>query len=128
MASSGGNFAEVTAWNGTGWTPASRYANGTTSGAFALQFGTGYQVYSDQPGSYVETGRVPSAPAALSLSTGWTLMGLPASSGELASGILASLTTAGASRTAIQRWYGQAYEPLAQTSPGVYAGDDFPIV
>jgi len=126
LSSSGGNIVEIALWNGSSWTTAIR-SPGAPSGNFTLQYGVGYQVYTDLPVSYTLSGVAASAPTALSLTAGWTLVGLNASSGVLASAILASLTAAGAVPVAINRWNGQGHQTLTQLSPGVYAGTDYTV-
>jgi YD repeat-containing protein len=127
LTSSGGANAYIYTWNGTGFVPTSDNGGVFSGPNFTMQYGVGYLVVNDGAASYPVTGSAPATPVTEALSAGWNLVGLPASSGELASGILASLTAAGAAPLAIERWATTGWEVLSQLSPGVYTGSDFTI-
>jgi hypothetical protein len=134
LQSSGGSLAAIYSLNNDQWSPPLiQRVNSAPDGTdFTLQPGVGYLLYTDQGGSYLQSGMVPVAQPSWTLNAGWNLVGVtvgatsPISASTVLQGVLQQSNGSLAAIYALSN--GQWSAPVvlrAGTSPN---GTDFPLL
>jgi hypothetical protein len=131
LQTSHGSTAAIYGLTNGQWSPSlvAHAGTATTPQDFTLQPGRGYLLYSDAPGTYLESGSVPAAPVAWTTSAGWNLVGLslgatnPISASTLLKDVLQQ---SGGSQAGIYGLSNNQWAPaLIQTAAGKPVGQDF---
>jgi hypothetical protein len=133
LQTSGGTVAVLYALHNGQWSAPLILRRGSNpSGAdFALQSGEGYLLYSDEAGTFVQSGTMPTTPPAWTLNTGWNLVGpsLGATSPIIATTVLQGvLQSSGGTVAAIYALHnGQWSPPVILRRGSASSGTDFTL-
>ncbi len=122
-----GSIAEMAAWSSSGlWTTA--LAGDTRIGDFPFTSGAGYFLYADRATAVAVRGEPVTQAPLLTLSAGWSLVGLPtAVVGQTARDLLSSLNAAGLQPVEAAHWAGDHWETLTLMGPSTFSGTNFPL-
>jgi CSLREA domain-containing protein len=113
----GGDASEIYRWQAGNWDGHFRALPGFNN--FPLELGRGYFVKSTMESTWQRTGLPPTMPVPVTLTPGWTLIGLPKLPGPMqVADLLAEITTQGGDCSEVYRWVGGNWDGHFLALPG----------